>query len=59
MGIDLFPESVYRFEQLPIDVKGPFVVSICAGAVVFALLGSLLPAVRASTLDPVESLHHE
>ncbi|MCK6480536.1 MAG: ABC transporter permease [Planctomycetaceae bacterium] len=59
MGVDLFPESIYRFRELPIDVKGPFVLSILAGAVVFSLLGSLLPAVRAATLDPVESLHHE
>ncbi len=57
--VELFPREIYRFDQIPIDVKGPFLLSICAGAVVFALLGALLPAVRAAMLDPVESLHHE
>jgi len=57
--IELFPRDIYRFDQIPIDVKGEFLLTICAGAVVFALLGALLPAVRAAMLDPVESLHHE
>jgi lipoprotein-releasing system permease protein len=58
-GVELFPRDIYRFDQIPIDVKGEFLLTICAGAVVFALLGALLPAVRAAMLDPVESLHHE
>ena len=58
-GLNLFPPNIYRFDQIPIDVKPDFVVMVCAGAIAFALLGSLLPAIRASTLDPVESLHHE
>jgi lipoprotein-releasing system permease protein len=58
-GRDLFPQEIYRFDEIPIDVKGSFVLSICAGAVVFALLGAILPAVRAALLDPVESLHGE
>jgi lipoprotein-releasing system permease protein len=58
-GRDLFPADIYRFKEIPIDVQGDFLLSICAGAVIFALLGALLPAVRAAMLDPVESLHHE
>jgi lipoprotein-releasing system permease protein len=57
--LELFPRDIYRFDEIPIDVKGDFLLSICVGAVVFALLGALLPAVRAAMLDPVESLHHE
>ena len=58
-GLDLFPEDIYRFDEIPIDVQPDFVVAVCAGAILFALLGALLPALRAATLDPVESLHHE
>jgi ABC-type lipoprotein release transport system permease subunit len=58
-GRDLFPAEIYRFKEIPIDVKGDFLLSICAGAVIFALLGAILPALRAALLDPVESLHHE
>ncbi len=59
LGIVVFPPDIYRFDEVPIEVKGGTVAVICGGAVAFALLGSLLPAVRASMLDPVESLHHE
>jgi len=58
-GLKLFPEDIYRFNSIPIDVKPDFVAMVIAGAIAFALLGSLLPAVRAAALDPVESLHHE
>lgn len=58
-GRNLFDPKVYRFDRIPIDVQSDFVLSICGGAILFALLGSLLPAIRAAMLDPVESLHHE
>jgi len=58
-GLNLFPENIYRFNRIPIDVRPDFVLMVCAGAIAFALVGSLLPAIRAATLDPVESLHHE
>jgi lipoprotein-releasing system permease protein len=58
-GRDLVPPDIYRFATIPIEVKGEFVLSVCTGAVAFALLGALLPALRAALLDPVESLHHE
>jgi lipoprotein-releasing system permease protein len=58
-GRDLFPADIYRFAQIPIDVKSGFVLSVCLGAVGFALLGAILPALRAALLDPVESLHSE
>jgi ABC-type lipoprotein release transport system permease subunit len=57
--IDVFPQKVYRFDEVPIHVSWEFLAVVCGGAVLFALLGSILPAMRASMLDPVESLHHE
>lgn len=59
LAMNLFPEEIYRFREIPIELTPSFLVAICGGAVAFSLLGSLLPAVRAATLDPVESLHSE
>ncbi len=56
---DLLPQDIYSFREVPVDVRPDFVLAVCLGAVAFALLGSILPAVRAAMLDPVESLHHE
>ncbi len=58
-GRDLFPAEIYRFGEVPIEVRGPFVLTVCLAAVGFAVLGSLLPALRAASLDPVASLHNE
>jgi lipoprotein-releasing system permease protein len=58
-GLDVFPQDVYRFDSIPVELRPGFVLVVCAGAIAFALLGSAIPAVRASLLDPVESLHHE
>ncbi|MHC4923700.1 MAG: ABC transporter permease [Planctomycetota bacterium] len=58
-GRDLFPADIYRFDEIPIQVHPEFVMYLCTGAVVFALLGAILPALRAAGMDPVASLHHE
>jgi lipoprotein-releasing system permease protein len=58
-GLDLFPQEIYRFTEVPVEVRPGFAAVVCAGAILFAVLGALIPALRAASLDPVESLHHE
>lgn len=58
-GIDLFPASVYVFDQLP-ALTMPFDVAlICGIAMVLCVLAGFLPAWRAAALHPVEALRHE
>jgi lipoprotein-releasing system permease protein len=57
--IVLFDQTLYLLAEMPSQIEWSEVAGIAAMAVVFALLASLYPAVRASRLDPVEGLRRE
>ena len=55
----MWDPRVYYFSVIPnsVDFISAFVTMI--GAVVFSLLGALIPAVRAADTDPVDALRYE
>jgi lipoprotein-releasing system permease protein len=58
-GHEVFDPSIYYFYRIPTIVE-PFTVTwIVCGAVLIAVLASILPARRASRLHPVEALRYE
>ena len=58
-GQRVFDPSIYYFFKIPTLVK-PFTLTwIIAGAVAIAVGSSVLPALRAARLRPVEALRHE
>ena len=58
-GHEVFDPTVYYFQQIPTIVK-PFTVAwVTAGAVLIAVMASVLPALRAARLHPVEALRYE
>ena len=58
-GQPVFDPSVYYFHKIP-TIINPFTISwICAGAVIIAVLASVLPARRAAGLHPVRALRYE
>lgn len=58
-GQPVFDPSVYYFHKIP-TVIDPFTVTwICTGAVLIAVLASVLPARRAASLHPVRALRYE
>jgi lipoprotein-releasing system permease protein len=58
-GQDIFPRSVYYFDQIPTDIQPTSVVLVNVGAVLIAVLFSVLPALRAALLHPVRALRYE
>jgi len=58
-GQPLFDPTVYYFHKIPTIIHPPTVSWIVAGAVLIAVLASILPARRASRLHPVEALRYE
>jgi lipoprotein-releasing system permease protein len=58
-GQELFDPSIYYFQEIPTIVK-PFTLTwIVSGALLIAVLASVLPALRAASLHPVRALRYE
>ena len=58
-GQPVFDPSIYYFQKIPTIVEGLTVTWIVIGAVAIAVLASILPAIRAARLHPVEALRYE
>lgn len=58
-GQQVFDPAIYYFQEIPTIIE-PFTVSwIVSGAMLIAVLASVLPARRAARLHPVEALRYE
>ena len=58
-GVQLFPDDIYGFNQLPALILPSDIAIICGGSLVICLLAAAFPARHASRLNPVEALRHE
>jgi len=58
-GERVFDPSIYYFFKIPTIVHPGTIAWIMAGAVAIAVASSVLPALRAARLHPVEALRHE
>lgn len=57
--MELFPEELYGFDQLPAQVVLSDVIWICIASVIICLVAGILPAFNAARLQPVEALRNE
>ncbi len=58
-GQPVFDPSIYYFEKIPAIVDPLMIVWVVLGALTIAVLASVLPALRAAMLHPVEALRYE
>ncbi len=58
-GREIFDPTIYYFSQIPTVVSPLMVVLVALGAIAIAVLASVLPALRAARLHPVEALRYE
>jgi lipoprotein-releasing system permease protein len=58
-GQEVFDPSIYYFQEIPAIVQPLTVAWVIAGAILIAVLASILPALRAARLHPVEALRYE
>lgn len=57
--VDLLPKELYQLSQIPSQTTMQDVVTVCATVLVICTLAGLIPAWRASRLEPVEALRNE
>jgi lipoprotein-releasing system permease protein len=58
-GWELFPASIYGFNELPAIITPRDIAVICVSSFVICILGGVVPAFRAGRLKPVEALRYE
>ncbi len=58
-GTYIWDPKVYYFNKLPNTVNPVNALIIMGGGMLFAVLGALIPAIRAAFVDPVASLRYE
>ncbi len=59
LGHKVFDETIYYFHTVPTQVNPGTVLWVAFGAVLIAVLASILPARRAAALHPVQALRYE
>lgn len=58
-GQEVFDQTVYYFQEIPTIVQPLTVTWVVIGSVLIAVMASVLPALRAARLHPVEALRYE
>ena len=58
-GREVFDPAIYYFYRIPTHRRSVYGRWIVAGAMVIAVMASVLPARRAARLHPVEALRYE
>ena len=58
-GHEIFDRKIYYFGEIPTDIQATTVFLVNLGAVLIAVLFSVLPALRAAFLHPVRALRYE
>ena len=58
-GQEVFDPTIYYFNEIPTIINPYTVFWVAVGAIAIAVLASVLPALRAARLHPVEALRYE
>jgi len=58
-GHEVFDPTVYYFSRIPTIIEPMTIVGVVFGAVLIAVMASVLPALRAARLHPVQALRYE
>jgi len=58
-GQEVFDQTIYYFSEIPTAINPVTIIWVGLGAIAIAVLASVLPALRAARLHPVEALRYE
>ena len=58
-GQEIFDPTIYYFSEIPTIISPFMILWVGLGAILIAVLASVLPALRAARLHPVEALRYE
>lgn len=58
-GREVFDPTIYYFDRIPTIIHPSMLVWVSVGSILIAVMASVLPAVRAARMHPVEALRYE
>lgn len=58
-GREVFDPTVYYFDTIPTIVHPAMLIWVTIGAILIAVMASVLPSIRAARMHPVEALRYE
>lgn len=59
LGIEVFPQSIYQFSEIPAEIVPSDIAIICASAFAICTVAAVIPAWFAARMDPVNALRYE
>ncbi|MEX1114559.1 MAG: FtsX-like permease family protein, partial [Akkermansiaceae bacterium] len=59
LGIEIFPQSIYQFADIPAEIVPSDIAIICASAFAICTVAAIIPAWFAAKMDPVSALRYE
>ena len=59
LGIEIFPQSIYQFAEIPAEIVPSDIAIICASAFAICTVAAVIPAWFAARMDPVKALRYE
>jgi len=59
LGIEIFPQSIYQFSEIPAEIVPSDIAIICTSAFLICTVAAIIPAWFAARMDPVSALRHE
>ncbi len=59
LDTDLFSEEIYYLSTLPSDIKYEEVLFVFLISIIITILSTIFPAIRASNIDPIDTLKNE
>ncbi len=58
-GVQLFPYEIFGLTEIPAQIEPTWLITVCLGTFLSAVLFSAFPALRAARMEPVQTLRYE
>ena len=58
-NIEIFPAEIYFLSQMPSEIHWPTILVISLVSLFITFLASIYPSIKASKVNPIESLKYE
>ena len=59
LQIEIFPAEIYFLSKMPSEIHMPTILLISGIALLITFLSSIVPSLKASKINPIESLKYD